>query len=325
MRIVFFGTSPFAVPALQALHDSGSHTVLAVVTQPDRPSGRKGEVVFSPVKKLALTLGYSVLQPEKVRRLAVVEEMRALAPDILVVVSFGQIISQKLLDVPAFGGVNIHASLLPRWRGAAPIHYAILAGDAETGVATMQMEAGLDTGPILLEHREAILPTDTTLSLEPRLAQAGAHLLLETLVGLENQTIKPRTQPEEGMTYAKPVTREDGFLDPQNQTAHVLDCQIRALSPQPGAWIEIAGKEIKVLEAKIIEAKIIEDVAAPEAVAGTVVGKDKTGIPIATREGTLLLTRVQPPSKPVLDATAYANGARFVGGEIARKPVGNAP
>jgi methionyl-tRNA formyltransferase len=314
MRVVFFGTSPFAVPTLIALHESLLHEVLAVVTQPDKPSGRKNEVAFSPIKKCALSMGYTIFQPEKVRRLAFLEEMQALSPDILVVISFGQIISQKLLDLPPYGGVNVHASLLPRWRGAAPIHYAILAGDTETGVATMQMEAGLDTGPILLEHREAIHTTDTTHSLEPRLAEAGAALLLETLAGLENKTIIPRTQPTEGMTYAKPVTREDGFLDPQNNTARQLDCQIRALSPQPGAWIVIAGREIKVLEARVLEGA--EGATPP----GTVVGKDKTGIPIATKEGILLLTRVQAPGKPVLEASAYANGARLTGGETVQSP-----
>jgi methionyl-tRNA formyltransferase len=313
MRIVFFGTSPFAVPTLVALHESPLHEIVAVVTQPDKPSGRKNEVVFSPIKKSAMAMGYPILQPEKVRRSAFLEEMQPLKPDILVVISFGQIISQKLLDLPPYGGVNVHASLLPRWRGAAPIHYAILSGDAETGVATMQMEAGLDTGPILLEHREAILATDTTHTLEPRLANAGAVLLLKTLTGLENKTITPRTQPEEGMTYAKPVTREDGFLDPINHTARHLDCQIRALSPQPGAWLVVAGKEIKVLEARVLESSV-------GMVAGTVVGKDKTGIPIATQNGILLLTRVQPPGKPVLEASAYANGARLVGGERAESP-----
>jgi methionyl-tRNA formyltransferase len=315
MRVVFFGTSPFAVPTLFALHESPLHEILAVVTQPDKPSGRKNEVVFSPIKKCAMGFGYPILQPEKVRRATFLEEMQALAPDILVVISFGQIISQKLLDLPPYGGVNVHASLLPRWRGAAPIHYALLAGDTETGVATMQMEAGLDTGPILLEHREAIQATDTTHTLEPRLANAGATLLLATLLGLENKTITPRTQPEEGMTYAKPVTREDGFLDPEHQTAHHLDCQIRALSPQPGAWISIAGKEIKVLEARVLEG------TDGSSVAGTVAGKDKTGIPIATQNGILLLTRVQPPGKPVLDASAYANGARLVGGETVQIPI----
>jgi methionyl-tRNA formyltransferase len=314
MRVVFFGTSPFAVPTLVALHESPLHEIIAVITQPDKPSGRKNEVTFSPVKKCALGFDYTILQPEKVRRAAFLEEMQALAPDILVVISFGQIISQKLLDLPPYGGVNVHASLLPRWRGAAPIHYAILSGDAETGIATMQMEAGLDTGPILLEHREAIQSTDTTHTLEPRLANAGASLLLETLRGLENKTITPRTQPEAGMTYAKPVTREDGFLDPIHKTAHQLNCQIRALSPQPGAWLVVAGKEIKVLEAHVLE-------SVGGMVAGTVVGKDKTGIPIATQDGILLLTRVQPPGKPVLEASAYANGARLVGGETAQSPI----
>jgi len=310
MRVVFFGTSPFAVPTLQALHTSG-HTVLAIVTQPDRPSGRGMQLAASPVKKAALALGYeSLLQPEKVRRKPFPETLAALQPDVLVVVSFGQIIPQKVLDIPQHGGINVHASLLPRWRGAAPIHRAIMAGDAETGVATMRMEASLDTGPVFLEARTPILPEDTTLSLEPRLAELGAQLLLQTLDRLEQEPDwQPTPQAEEGMTYASMLTREDGFLDPTQESALQLANRVRALTPRPAGVILLAKKELKVLEA----------VASPNPLTpaqrgdnvGEIVAVTKEGIAVQTVDGVLLLKTVQPPGKSAMSAAAYANGARL--------------
>ena len=190
MRVLFFGTSVFALPVLQALHDSAKHSVLGVVTQPDRPSGRGlKNPGLSPVKELGLALGYEIHQPERVRRKPFPQLVRDLSPDALVVVSFGQIIPEAVLQTPRFGGINVHASLLPRWRGAAPIHHAILSGDKETGVDTMQMDATLDTGPVFLTAREPILPTDTVQTLEPRLALLGAPLLLQTLDGIESGTL----------------------------------------------------------------------------------------------------------------------------------------
>jgi len=234
LRVLFFGTSPFAVPTLQALHDAAPrHTILGVVTQPDRPAGRGMKMQMSPVKERALSLGYEVHQPERVRRKPFPQVATDLAPDALVVVSFGQIIPQSLLDMPRFGGINVHASLLPRWRGAAPIHHALIAGDVETGVATMQMEATLDTGPTYLVAREPIRPDDTVATLEPRLAALGAPLLIETLDRLEAGTLSPTTQTEDGMTYASPVTREMGFLDPQAESALSLVQRITALRRAP--------------------------------------------------------------------------------------------
>ena len=208
MRVLFFGTSPFAVPTLQALHEAAPHhQVLAVVTQPDRTKGRGRQVQMSPVKERALALGYPVLQPERVRRKPFPAEVAALAPEALVVAAFGQIIPQALLDLPRYGGINVHASLLPRWRGAAPIHYALLTGDAETGVATMQMEATLDTGPVFLARREPIRPEDTVGTLEPRLAALGGPLLVETLDRLEAADLAAVPQDEDGVTLAPPLTR----------------------------------------------------------------------------------------------------------------------
>lgn len=314
MRVVFFGTSPFAVPTLQALHAS-EHTVLAVVTQPDRPSGRGMQLSTSPVKKAALALGYeTLLQPEKVRRKPFPETLAALQPEVLVVVSFGQIIPQKVLDIPQHGGINVHASLLPRWRGAAPIHRAIMAGDAETGVATMRMEASLDTGPVFLEERTPILPDDTTLSLEPRLAALGAQLLLQTLDRLEREpNWQPTPQPAEGMTYASMLTREDGFLDPTQESALQLANRVRALTPRPAGVILLAGKEVKVLEAVALIPSPSPQSFVPQDTGekGEIVAITKEGIAVQTVEGVLLLKTVQPPGKPAMSAAAYANGARL--------------
>lgn len=315
MRTVFFGTSPFAVPTLEALHASAAHEVLAVVTQPDRPSGRGMQLAESAVKKAARALGYTTIwQPEKVRRKPFPDELAALAPDVLVVVSFGQLIPQRVLDIARFGGINVHASLLPRWRGAAPIHRAILAGDAETGVATMRMEVTLDTGPVFLEARTPILPTDTTLSLEPRLAEAGAALLIQTLDRLEREPAwVPTPQSEIGMTYAAMLTRDDGFLDPATESAVQLANRVRALTPRPGGVLLLGEKELKVLEALPLD-------LPTEQPPGTVSAVTREGIELATREGVLRLVRVQPPGKPPMEAAAYANGARLKPGEQARRP-----
>lgn len=313
MRILFFGTSAFAVPTLDALHEAGDrHTILAVVTQPDRPSGRGMKLQFSPVKHRALELGYQIYQPERVRRKPFPDEMAALAPEALVVVSFGQIIPGKMLDQPRYGGINVHASLLPRWRGAAPIHHAILAGDSETGVATMRMEPTLDTGPVYLEAREPIHARDTVATLEPRLAALGGPLLVETLDRLECGDLSPTPQTEDGMLYASPVTREAGFLDPVSQPAVVLERQVRGTAPRPGAFIVIGGRALKVLEARVES----ESPGSP----GTVGNLGKEGVAIGTPEGSLLLLRVQPENKAAMSASDWARGARISPGDPAHAP-----
>jgi len=315
VRILFFGTSPFALPTLQALHEAAPrHTILGVVTQPDRPAGRGNRLHAPPVKELALALGYEVHQPERVRRKPFPVLVADLAPDALVVVSFGQIIPQALLDLPRFGGVNVHASLLPRWRGAAPIHHAILAGEAETGVATMRMEATLDTGPVFLVAHELIRPEDTTGTLEPRLALLGAPLLVETLDRLEAGTIEAAPQDEAGVTLAPPVAREGGFLDPLAEDAEALGRRVRAMTPRPGAFLRVGERLLKILEAR------------PEpnldAAAGTVGAVRKDGLVIGTTCGGLRLTRVQPEGRAAMSAADFARGARLVSGIPASRPPG---
>lgn len=313
MRVLFFGTSPFAVPTLRALHDAAPrHTVLAVVTQPDRPSGRGMKLQMSPVKEVALELGYEVYQPERVRRKPFPEIVRELGPDALVVVSFGQIIPQSMLDMPKYGGINVHASLLPRWRGAAPIHHAIIAGDTETGVATMQMEATLDTGPSFLIAREPIRPDDTVATLEPRLAALGAPLLIETLDRLEAGTVTAAPQGDERVTYAAPVTKEMGYLDPLTEGASALEYRIRGLAPRPGAFLVVGGKMLKVLEARA---------ESSDTAPGTVAAVRKDGLLVGTIEGGLLLTRVQPENKAPMPAADFARGARLSPGDSALAPV----
>lgn len=314
MRVFFFGTSGFAVPTLDALHAAADrHTILGVVTQPDRPSGRGLKLQVSPVKQRALELGYTVLQPERVRRKPFPSEIAEMAPDALVVVSFGQIIPGKMLEQPRFGGINVHASLLPRWRGAAPIHHAILAGDSDTGVATMQMETTLDTGPVYLEAREQIRPKDTVATLEMRLAALGGPLLVETLDRLERGDLSPTAQSDEGMVYASPVTRETGFLDPVLQPAIVLERQVRGTAPRPGAFIIVGGKTLKVLEARVEE-------IIPSSNPGTVLRVDREGVAVATSQGNLVLLRVQPENKGAMNASDWARGARINIGDPAHAP-----
>lgn len=314
MRVLFFGTSPFAVPTLEALHAAAPrHEILAVVTQPDRPSGRGMKLTPSPVKARALELGYDALQPEKVRRKPFPQTAAEYAPDALVVISFGQIIPQGLLDLPRYGGINVHASLLPRWRGAAPIHWAILSGDAETGVATMQMEATLDTGPVFFEEREPIRSDDTVETLEPRLAALGGPLLVRTLDALEAGTATPTPQAEEGMVYAYPVTREHGLLDPAAESAAALERKVRALSPRPGASVLLAGKPVKVLGAQVLP-------SATDTAPGAIAALPKNGIAVATVDGALLLMRVQPENKGPMNAADYARGARLALGDSATRP-----
>jgi methionyl-tRNA formyltransferase len=312
MRVLFFGTSPFAVPTLEALHEAAPrHTILGVVTQPDRPSGRGRTVHPSPIKERALALGYPVHQPERARRKPFPQQVRELAPDALVVAAFGQILPQSLLDIPRFGGVNVHASLLPRWRGAAPVHYAILAGDAETGVATMRMEATLDTGPVYLVAREPIRPDDTTGTLEVRLAELGAPLLVQTLDRLEHGDLEAVPQDESGVTLAPPVERAMGFLDPAAENAEALDRRVRAMTPRPGAFITISNRPLKVLEAH----------GEPgQGEPGTVLEARRNGVAVAATAGVLLLTRVQPEGRGAMPAADWARGARIVSGDRAAAP-----
>ncbi|HLY27951.1 MAG TPA: methionyl-tRNA formyltransferase, partial [Aggregatilineales bacterium] len=234
-RVVFMGTPDFAVPPLRALLDTLDFTVVGVVTQPDRPSGRGKALQQSPVKQLAVAAGIAVIQPEKLREPGAFEQLQALEPEIIVVAAFGQILRQNVLDLPRFGCINVHASLLPRWRGAAPIQASIRAGDIQTGITIMVMEAGLDTGPMLSQRAIPILPDDTGLTLHDKLADLGGPLLVETLRAYLRGEIAPKPQDESQQTYAPMLKKDEGHID-WTQSAENIERQVRAFDPWPGTF-----------------------------------------------------------------------------------------
>jgi methionyl-tRNA formyltransferase len=296
MTVLFFGTAAFAVPALEAIAAS-SHTILAVVTQPDRPSGRGLELRGSPVSAAAGRLGLTTHKPERSRAPGFVEQVRGIAPDVLVVAAYGQILPQALLDIPRHGGINIHASLLPRWRGAAPIERAIQHGDAVTGVTIMQMDAGMDTGDILLQRETPIGPDETAGELAARLSPVGAEIIVDALDRLPQGL--PRT-PQDGAkaTKAPMIKREEGRID-WSLPAQALYNLYRAFTPRPGVHFEHRARYVKALAVNLIKTS---------GVPGNVTGVSGEGIQVACGENGLLLTSVQPESKAPMPAAAFANG-----------------
>jgi methionyl-tRNA formyltransferase len=303
-RVLFFGTSEFAVPSLLALLQAG-YELPVVVTQPDRPAGRHLRLQPTPVRRVAEQQGITVWTPEKVRRAEFVEQARALAPDVIVVAAFGQILPKALLEVPSSGwAINVHASLLPKYRGAAPIQHALLNGETETGVTIMQMEPTLDTGPILLQRACPILPEDNAGTLEVKLAELGAELLIETLRALEQGAVTPQPQDHSLATYAPPITREQSFIYWQD-TAQRTWCRVRAMSPKPGAGFFWNGKWVKVWRCLPTE----EHTSQPP---GTVLRVERQSLVVACGESTVLqLLEVQPESRPRMNASDWARGARL--------------
>ncbi|HWK72640.1 MAG TPA: methionyl-tRNA formyltransferase [Povalibacter sp.] len=304
MSVVFAGTPDFSVPALEALIAS-RHRVLAVYTQPDRPAGRGQQLAMSAVKQCALRHGLPVEQPSTLRDEAAVERLASWNADVMVVVAYGLILPANVLAIPSLGCFNIHASLLPRWRGAAPIHRALLAGDAETGVTIMRMDVGLDTGPMLLERTTPIAAADTAASLHDRLAAMGAQALLEALDGLIDGSIAARVQPAEGVTYAAKISKAEAAID-WSRTAAELDRQIRAFSPWPVAETCWNGQQLRVWEASVTN-------AAATAAPGTVLSADATGIRVATGSGLLNLLRVQLAGRKAVTAAEFLNAHRIEG------------
>ncbi|HEY76831.1 MAG TPA: methionyl-tRNA formyltransferase [Thermoflexia bacterium] len=298
------GSPEFAVPSLKAV--ARAYRVVGVVTQPDRPAGRGGRLRPPPVKVAAQELGVPIYQPESLRTTEAVERLAAWEPDVVVVAAFGQILPPSMLDLPRYGCLNVHASLLPRWRGAAPVAAAILAGDPVTGVTLMKMDEGVDTGPILAQRAEPIRPDDTTGSLTARLAQKGADLLLEVLPLYLNGDLVPRPQPEEGVTYCRPLKKEDGRLD-WTRPAVELERRVRAMTPWPGAFTTWEGKHLKVLRAALLADW--EGVEPP----GTVVPVGK-GAAVVAGEGALELLEVQLAGRRPLPIDAFLRGQRaFLG------------
>ncbi len=307
MRIVFMGTPEFAVASLQACLELGE--VVAVVTQPDKPRGRGQEVSFSPVKALAVAKGLTVLQPAKIRGTSFHEELRALQPDVAVVTAYGKILPQETLDAPKHGCVNVHASLLPRFRGAAPIQWAIAAGDEKTGVCLMRMDAGMDTGPIIDRAELPILPTDTSATLHEKLSALGGHVLRRSLPGYLSGASVPAPQPADGVVMAPMIRKEDGVLD-FTKPASELERRMRAFTPWPGATTRFEGHVFKVHAAAVVEG---------QGAAGTLLSSGPAGIVVACGEAALRFDQVQPEGKRVMSVKDFVSGRRL---EVGGKPFG---
>jgi methionyl-tRNA formyltransferase len=300
--VVFLGTAAFAVPSLLAVADAG-HDVLAVVTQPERP-GSRGRPAPRPVADAAGDLGLEVWQPEKVRDPAVVASLLELRAAALVVASYGQILPGALLRGPRFGGVNVHASVLPRWRGASPVAAAILAGDEETGVSIMQMEEGLDTGPVFAVRTLPIGSGVTTPDLTADLARIGANLLVEVLAGLEDGSAVAEPQDQALATYAPRLTRADALIDWAGLSAVEVDRRVRALQPWPGTVAPLAGAEVRIVAGA-------PGVSVTPAAPGTLLSAGAHAVDVATRAGVYSVHEVQPPGRRPMDAAAYLRGRRL--------------
>jgi len=302
IKIVFMGSPDFALPSLKAL--AGRYFLVGIVTQPDRTAGRGRDLKSPPVKHLALELGLPCIQPEKLREPDVVKQLHDWSPDLIVVAAYGQILRQEVLNLPRYGCINVHASLLPRWRGAAPVNAAILHGDEQTGITIMKMDAGLDTGPILSQRAIAIASDDTTGSLLEKLSSLGSDLLLETLPAYLSGKITPHPQPAEGATFAPLLKKTDARLD-FNLPAEVLARQVRAYHPWPGAYMEWRDAPLKVNKAhtEIIFTYMFQPPGARIEINGfpAVFGGDNTP---------LVLDEVQPAGKKPMSGRAFLAGAR---------------
>lgn len=306
-RIVFLGTPDFATPSLRALADHPAFEVVGVVTQPDRPAGRGQQVQMSAVKNLALALDLPIFQPKTLRDESAVEHLRAWQPDLLVVAAFGQILRQPVLDLPPRGCINVHASLLPRWRGAAPIQYAIRAGDEQTGVTIMLMDIGLDTGPMLTSQAIPIDPRETGATLHDKLAALGAEILPAALIDYLAGRITPTPQPEEGVTIARSIQKEAGLID-WSTPASEIDRHVRAYDPWPGTYTFLDGKRIKILSG--INLPGGSSSAAP----GTLIAH-ADGIAVQTGGGLFALETIQPEGKKRMDVQAFLAGRADVIGK----------
>jgi methionyl-tRNA formyltransferase len=304
MRVAFAGTPAFAAAALEAVAAAG-HTIVLVLTQPDRPAGRGLAAARSPVKLVAERLGVPVHQPERLKDPSTHVPLREARADVLVVAAYGLILPQAVLDIPARGAVNIHASLLPRWRGAAPIQRAILAGDARTGITIMQMDAGLDTGPMLLHEAVAIGAAETAGTLHDRLAALGAKLIVPALDGLARGTLVPVPQPAEGITYAAKIDKREARID-WSRPAAEIERMVRAFDPVPGAVGRLRGQEVKVWRA---------EPCAGTAEPGTVLQSSEAGVVVACGTGAILLAELQRAGGKRLAAGNFLRGFPVAVGE----------
>ena len=316
MRVVFMGTPSFALPSLRALCEMPLE-VVGVFTQPDRPAGRGHKLVAPPVKLLAQEKGLPVFQFEKVRRQAGLDAMRALKPDLVVTAAFGQILSQKLLDVPKLGTINVHASLLPRHRGAAPINWSIIQGESVTGVTTMLTNAGLDTGDILLKRETAILPGETAGELTERLAEIGGELLKETIEGYVSGKITPVKQDEALMSYEPMLDKALGQIDWNQEAKRICDL-VRGVNPWPGAYTYFGGEMLKVWKASVC------DCESPAANGSVLVSSAKEGLKIKCAGGAVEILELQMPGSKRMAAKAYLSGKQLPAGTVLGDAAGEA-
>ena len=307
MKVIFAGTPDFAAAALKAIAAAGFEIPL-VLTQPDRPKGRGMQLAPSPVKQAALELGLRVAQPEKLRNnVESLQMLKEVDADVMVVAAYGLILPQDVLDTPKHGCLNIHASLLPRWRGAAPIQRAIEAGDAETGVCIMQMDIGLDTGDVVSEHCYAIQPTDTANEVHDALMNLGAEAIVADLQQLKSEgRLKSVKQPEEGVTYAQKLSKEEARVD-WNESAAVIERKIRAFNPVPAAWVEYQGKPMKIWRAEVV---------AQQGRAGEVLSCSADGLVVACGENALKITELQPSGSKRMPIAAFAAGHKIEVGTV---------
>ena len=298
MKVIFAGTPDFAAQALRAIAAAGFE-ILLVLTQPDRPKGRGMQLQASPVKQAALELGLAIAQPTSLRHEEAQALLRAQNADVMVVAAYGLILPQAVLDTPAHGCLNIHASLLPRWRGAAPIQRAIEAGDTETGVCIMQMDAGLDTGAVVSTHHYAIKNTDTATDVHDALAVLGAHAIVADLQQLQQTGgLNATPQPPAGITYAQKLSKEEAKID-WNESALVIERKIRAFNPVPGAWVEYQNQPLKIWRAEAV---------AQSGRAGEVLAISSDGLIVACGEGALNITELQPAGSKRMPVAAFAAG-----------------
>lgn len=312
MRIVFMGTPEFAVPSLKALCDNG-YDVVGVFTQPDRPKGRGNKVIASPVKQLAVERGIPVFQPVRIRKDGT-EDLKSLAPDLCVTAAFGQILSQEILDIPTIGTVNVHASLLPKHRGSAPINWAILQGDEVVGVTTMMTDKGIDTGDMLLKAEAPYIKGETAGELTIRMADMGAKLLIETLKKLEDGTLVRIPQDHENMTYDPMLTKEMGIIDWTYSAVDIVN-RIHGLNPWPGCSTAVEGGRLKLLRA---------EVAQGSGQPGEIITADpKVGLVIAAGEGAVCVTQLQAPGGKPMSSKDYLRGHPMAVGTVLKEEISN--
>jgi methionyl-tRNA formyltransferase len=317
MNIVFMGTPEFAVPTLKALHQS-SHSILSVITQPDKPKGRGQKLLVSPVKQVALDFNLPIFQPKTVNDPEFIDALNQNKPDFIIVVAFGQILSEAFLNIPKQFCINLHSSLLPKYRGAAPIHRSILNGDTRTGITTMIMDKGMDTGDILLMEETPIHKTDNAQTLHDTLSGMGGNLVLETLARLEKNTLLPTPQDHSHATYASKLKKEEGLIK-WKQSATTLLNQVRGLTPWPGSYTLLNKKRLRIITAEVIE-------GSPDDCPGQVARVTDMGIEVGTGQDRLVLTELQPEGKKNMSAKSFLAGNKIERGTLFDPtPISNQP